>query len=248
MWLALGTFLFLELPQAYTMDARIALCNKPGAVCPPVAHTMSNRMVDLAPTILQWWYSKATPSDSFILGPSGFGYAYPALMDAIDQAVFANATVHAARQLGMSGHVHWDFVGDFLGKPFTREGAGSLAFLEEAAKAWGVEGGGLALLGGPSAVGPSAHIPPRVKPDLTVVKPPDWLPGDWQRQLPAANLSVSLLALPRGTITYVYKIWDVSFAAVEELGVALQGTHVKLVDYRTMPGLVRAKAAAEQRV
>ena len=53
------------------MDDRVALCNKPGAVCPPVAHTMSNRMMDLAPTILQWWYSKATPSDTFVLGPSG---------------------------------------------------------------------------------------------------------------------------------------------------------------------------------
>ena len=58
-------------PQGYTMGARVALCSKPGAVCPPVAHTMSNRMMDLAPSILQWWYSKATLADSFVLGPSG---------------------------------------------------------------------------------------------------------------------------------------------------------------------------------
>jgi hypothetical protein len=75
------------------MDARVALCRKPGAVCPPVAHTMSNRLLDLAPTILQWWYSRATPSDSFLMGPSGYGYTYPALMEQRDQAAFANATV-----------------------------------------------------------------------------------------------------------------------------------------------------------
>jgi hypothetical protein len=68
--------------------------------------------------------------------------------------------------------------------------------------------------------------------------------SNWERQIAAANVSASLLALPRGTITYVYKIWDVGFAAVEELGVALKGTHVKLVDVRAMPELVRAKSAA----
>ena len=65
-----------------------------------------------------------------------------------------------------------------------------------------------------------------------------------QHGTPPANVSASLLALPRGTITYVYKIWDVSFEAVEELGAALKGTHVKLVDVRAMSELVRAKAAA----
>ena len=34
-----------------------------------------------------------------------------------------------------------------------------------------------------------------------------------------------------------------SFGNVEELGVALKGTHVKLVDVRALPELVRAKAA-----
>lgn len=227
------------------METRVALCNKPGAVCPPIAHTMSNRMMDLAPTILQWWYSKATPADSFVLGPSGYGYIYPALMDTTDQTAFANATAHAAKRLGMGGYVHWDFVGDFLGKPFTRDSAGTLNFLKEVANAWGADG--VALLGGPSGVGPSPHIPDRVKPDLAIVKPislRDLPISNWDRYTHAANVSASLLALPRGTISYVYKIWDVGFAAVEELGVALKGTHVKLVDVRALPELVRAKAAS----
>eukprot|EP01043_Picozoa_sp_COSAG02_P024517 COSAG02_NODE_1341_length_13172_cov_324.630001_7_plen_93_part_00 len=49
------------IPGGNSMDDRVAECSKPGAVCPPVAHTISNRMLDLAPTILQWWYSRATP-------------------------------------------------------------------------------------------------------------------------------------------------------------------------------------------
>ena len=87
-----------------TMDDRVVECSKPGAVCPPVAHTMSSRLLNLAPTILQWWYDRATPADSFILGPSGYGYIYPARMAAEDQAAFANATVQAAAALGMEGY------------------------------------------------------------------------------------------------------------------------------------------------
>ena len=86
------------------MDDRVVECSKPGAVCPPVAHTMSSRLLNLAPTILQWWYDRATPADSFILGPSGYGYIYPARMAAEDQAAFANATVQAAAALGMEGY------------------------------------------------------------------------------------------------------------------------------------------------
>ena len=45
-----------------------------------------------------------------------------------------NATVHAAKRLGMGGYVHWDYVGDFLDPYFPVElgknkGAGALSFL-----------------------------------------------------------------------------------------------------------------------
>ena len=70
---------------------------------PYLASTLSFVIVplrDLAPAVLLWWYSRATPADSFLLGPSGYGYAYPARMGPEDQAVFANATVAAAAALG----------------------------------------------------------------------------------------------------------------------------------------------------
>jgi hypothetical protein len=38
-----------------TIAERAKICSEPGAVCPPVSHTMSNRLVNLAPSILQWW-------------------------------------------------------------------------------------------------------------------------------------------------------------------------------------------------
>jgi hypothetical protein len=41
------------------------------------------------------------------------------------------------------------------------------------------------------------------------------------------------------------EIWSVNFTAVEALGQALKGTHVELVDYRELPQLIKAKAAAK---
>ena len=70
-------------------------------------------MTELAPVILRWWYQRATPADSFLLGPSGYGYIYPGLMTRASQKAFAEATGDAARALGMVGYVHWDWVGDF---------------------------------------------------------------------------------------------------------------------------------------
>ena len=70
-------------------------------------------MAELAPVILRWWYRRATPADSFLLGPSGYGYVYPGLMARTSQTAFAEATGNAARALGMTGYVHWDWLGDF---------------------------------------------------------------------------------------------------------------------------------------
>ena len=226
-----------------SMDDRVAACSKPGAVCPPVAHTMSNRLLNLAPTVLQWWYDRATPSDSFLMGPSGYGYVYPARMEPEDQAAFANATVQAAAALGMEGYVHWDWLLDW-GKPLIpHRGAGALAFLQELSKA---SSGDFAALVQtvPDVVKPS-HVPPLVGPgSLAVVKPTSYLHdhlGTWTHGLPAKNVSDALLALEPGEITYVYKIWSVSFADVEAVGVALRGSHVQLVDYRALAKLTREK-------
>ena len=63
------------------------------------------------------------------------------------------------------------------------------------------------------------NLPPLVgtSDDLAVIKPTsalidevaDGWPGTWTRHISLANISKTLLALKPGTITYVYKIWDV---------------------------------------
>lgn len=62
---------------------------------------------------IRWWYHRATPADAFLLGPSGYGYVYPALLDRASQRAFATATADAAAALGMTGYIHWDWLGDF---------------------------------------------------------------------------------------------------------------------------------------
>jgi hypothetical protein len=67
------------------------------------------------------------------------------------------------------------------------------------------------------------NLPPLVGSagGLAVIKPTsalidevaDGWSGTWQRHTPLANISKSLLALKPGTITYVYKIWNVPVSA-----------------------------------
>ena len=62
------------------------------------------------------------------------------------------------------------------------------------------------------------------------------------------ELAKKLIALPPGSIGYVYKIWSVNFTSVEDLAVELKGTHVQLVDHRALKGLIVQKEAALGRV
>ena len=102
-------------------------------------------------------YSRATPADAFLLGPSGYGYAYPALMEQPEQSAFANATVLAAARLGMQGYVHWDWLGDWGKSPV---GAGALSFLHEVSKA--VSGDFAAMVATVPAVVKPHHVPPLI--------------------------------------------------------------------------------------
>ena len=96
----------------------------------------------------------------------------------------------------------------------------------------------------PDVVKPS-HVPPLVGPGkLAAVTPTSYLHdhlGTRTHGLPAKNVSDALLALEPGEITHVYKIWSVSFADVEAVGVALRGSRVQLVDQRDLPRLTREK-------
>ena len=219
--------------QLSGMAYRAASCALPNAVCPPVAWTMSNRMKEIAPVILRWWFARATPSDSFIFGPSGYGYVYPGLLDRSSQTAFANVTAAAGASLGMTGYTHWDWVSDF---------SASLPFLEDIART-GLDTAMVATV--PDIWKP--NIPDVVGGRLAIVKPTSVVSegvGQWdaddanapkgcgtctipptpscpvcvQPNPSAASLAQKLLAIPKGEITYIYKIWSVNFTAVEALG------------------------------
>lgn len=43
----------------------------------PLGWGMAPTMIDLAPSVMRWYYDDATPKDEFVVGPSGSGYFYP---------------------------------------------------------------------------------------------------------------------------------------------------------------------------
>ena len=51
-----------------------------------------------------------TGQDSFLLGPSGYGFLHPSIIPDSDPLLpqYVNATLEALRNLSMSAYVHWD--------------------------------------------------------------------------------------------------------------------------------------------
>ncbi len=43
------------------MERRRQLCAQPGATCPPLTWTISNRLADFAPFLLQWYFRYPLP-------------------------------------------------------------------------------------------------------------------------------------------------------------------------------------------
>jgi len=56
----------------------------------PLGWTISPSLLDLAPSIIKWYYQNASLNDTFICGPSGAGYTYPDAQT--DLAEFMNRT------------------------------------------------------------------------------------------------------------------------------------------------------------
>ena len=77
----------------------------------PVGWTISNRWMQWGAPVLRWAYAQGrdTGLDSFLMGPSGYGYLFPGNETREkDKEWFVNATVGAAEALGMEGYIHWD--------------------------------------------------------------------------------------------------------------------------------------------
>jgi len=78
--------------------------------CFPISWTISPHSLYLLPDILAWYYAQAqkTGHDYFVLPPSGYLYAYPAMMSDDDQISFVSKTIASARLLNTSGMVDWE--------------------------------------------------------------------------------------------------------------------------------------------
>ena len=91
-----------------TLERRLALRSRT-----PLSWTVSNRWAtDFGGPIARWFYDAAARSggyDSFLMGPSGYGYVFPgAMADAAARAEFGARAVDAAGALDMEAYVHWD--------------------------------------------------------------------------------------------------------------------------------------------
>ena len=94
-----------QLTQSTGLAERARVCAAPVSLCPPIGWTMSNRLAEWAPAIFKYYYESATPADSFLLGPSGYGYIYPSMMDETDKGTLADATADAGKRFDMKGYI-----------------------------------------------------------------------------------------------------------------------------------------------
>ena len=92
---------------------RIADCEATPDQCPPLTWSISPHLTQVAPEVLAWYYKQShrTGKDYFVLPPSGHLYAYPSSLAEDAQDAFVKATNEDACILGLSGTVHWDWLG-----------------------------------------------------------------------------------------------------------------------------------------
>ncbi len=183
-------------------------------------------------------------SDSFLLGPSGYGFLHPTAIAPHDslRQIMINMTAAAAAQLNMTSYVHWDEYDNANAHQMTSTQHKNLHADET-----------LLLQSEPSNMGTAAmeeYIANFQKTSIQAVFSPitpyvhRWVGRiatfreliRWTGSATDSPSAVAdmLLQLPRGTMGYVYKLPDITMQDVEALGLALQDTHVKLVGHREL--------------
>lgn len=198
----------------------------------PVSWTVSNRWREFGRPVLEWFYSAAASTggyDSFLMGPSGFGYLFPGAIEAnASRLEFGRRTAEAAHALGMQAYVHWD-VDRRMDPSTTRRTTAAVAMYNGSAIR------GVFMLG-------SDPIADTVG-DVVVINHPA-LPWGWENATAAAK---TLNGLPRGTITYVYANMKADIAAPDALAAALE-SHVKLLGHRELIRVAQMKAARRKSI
>lgn len=222
-------------------DKHIAACGA-DADCPPIAWTLSNRLMEYAPDVLAWFHKTATSRDAFLMGPSGYGYNYPALLSKEDQVLHARNTVNASHQLGWPGYVHWDWAGTSTKHYFNA--------LEEESEHFGSFLDTVLFQSVPADIVPHTLTPTLVEGaqgSVAVVKQAmTWGEGIVTYYHDVDKAANHLKNLKLGTVTFGYLICaQTTYDEIEALAAALAGSHVQLVDYRALHGLVSQKMAHE---
>ena len=194
----------------------------------PVSWTLSNRWGGeggFGGGVLRYFYSMAYASggyDSFLMGPSGYGYLFPgAIVSSDARAEFGRRTAAAATMLDMAAYVHWDV--DVSLDPESRQ---------RTERAVGMYNGtavrGVFMLGSDPI---ADHIG-----DVVVVNAPA-IPWGFTNATAAAR---TLNELPRGSVTYVYATMKADPALVDAMAAQL-APHVTLLGHRALLHVARLK-------
>ena len=177
-----------------------------------------------------------TGRDSFLLGPSGYGFLHPSLIHSADPllAAFINKTEAAANLLDTSAYVHWD---DYDNGCMT-SGAADVSSTEVASCKNELDMERyLRRLAGTnikSVFSPILPFVPRHIGELATFREL----YRWFGTETGASLARRLGKYRRGSIGYVYMIPGVSMDSMEELGREIP-EHVELVGHRELAEISR---------
>jgi len=83
----------------YNMGSMVTRWNDPARGSVPIGWTLSPFLVDLAPAVLDYFYSSRSGLDYFVAPPSGTGYIFPILYPALEDYLRLSAPYTAALDL-----------------------------------------------------------------------------------------------------------------------------------------------------
>ena len=177
-----------------------------------------------------------TGRDSFLLGPSGYGFLHPSLIHPADPLLpaFVNRTEAAAALLATSAYVHWDDYDN--GCSGIRPASVSDGEVNGCRNELDMERYLRRLAGTniKTVFSPILPFVPRHIGELATFREL----YRWFGTETGASLAHRLGKYRRGTVGYVYMIPGVSMDSMEELGRSLPD-HVELVGYRELADVSR---------
>lgn len=208
--------------------------------------------------------------DSFLMGPSGYGFLHPSIISSSDPArqEMISCTEAAAIALDMEAYVHWDDYNNALSYATasnTVHGPSPMHSKVQRGHSMQAQCGKLQNhsqaqkhsmpMSNENSLAMEAYIRHFNNSSIhTVFSPiipymPDWIGNvatfrelvRWTSAQSVESIASILQALPSGTLGYVYQLPDVDMQSVETLGGLLANANVTLVDHRHLHILALAK-------